>query len=428
MWDLVCGLFLLGWTIFGSLISLLWELPRDRHIGRAMRWLSLYLSSFMLGYASIGLVLLIVPLYFVWLFSVIGMDRAQLLLRTLLEIAIVCCAVCYGGEALVDKYNWTWSSILAFGIFAVVVLVTTYFAEAKELPEDCIEELPEDLPPQAVELQETVDSVLREIDGMTGLAPVKEELRRLVASIRIQKARENAGLKGGGVSYHCVFTGNPGTGKTTIARAMAKIYHALGILATDKFVETERSGLVAKYVGQTALKTNNVIDSALDGVLFIDEAYTLAGKYEKDFGHEAIDTLLKRMEDDRKRIVVIVAGYTAEMERFINDNPGLSSRFTRYIDFPDYSPSELLQIFKSLLDKGQYVCSAKAEAEFLNWMEEAVSRRDNTFGNGRFVRNCFEKITEQQALRLDKANKLSRKQLKELTVADVRAARPLVKV
>ena len=287
--------------------------------------------------------------------------------------------------------------------------------------------LPEDLPPRTVGSQENVDLILTEIDGMIGLAPVKEELRRLVASVRTQKAREKAGIKSSDASYHCVFTGNPGTGKTTIARKMAKIYHALGILATDKFVETDRSKLVGEYIGQTAPKTNDVIDSALDGVLFIDEAYTLSNRGKEDFGQEAIDTLLKRMEDDRNRLVVIVAGYTDDMKRFIGANSGLKSRFTRYIDFPDYSAEELLQMFKKTVSKNQYICSADAEAEFLDWMKDAVSKQEKGFGNGRFVRNCFERILEQQALRLDKIAKPTHKQLKELTVADVKAARKIVK-
>lgn len=287
--------------------------------------------------------------------------------------------------------------------------------------------LPEDLPPRTVGSQKNVDAILDEIDGMIGLAPVKEELRRLVASVRTQKAREKAGIKSSDASYHCVFTGNPGTGKTTIARAMAKIYHALGILATDKVVETDRSKLVAEYVGQTAVKTNDVIDSALDGVLFIDEAYTLAGQGKEDFGQEAIDTLLKRMEDDRNRLVVIVAGYTEDMKRFIGVNSGLKSRFTRYIDFPDYSAEELLQMFKNTLSKKQYICSADVEAEFFGWMKYVVSKQEKGFGNGRFVRTCFERIVEQQAMRLDKIAKPTHKQLKELTIADVEAARKLVK-
>ena len=287
--------------------------------------------------------------------------------------------------------------------------------------------LPEDLPPRTVGSQENVDAILDEIDDMIGLVPVKEELRRLVASVRTQKAREKAGIKSSGASYHCVFTGNPGTGKTTIARAMAKIYHALGILATEKFVETDRSNLVAEYVGQTAVKTNDVIDSALDGVLFIDEAYTLASKGKEDFGQEAIDTLLKRMEDNRNRLVVIVAGYTDDMKRFIAANSGLKSRFTRYIDFPDYSAEELLQMFKKTVSKNQYACCTDAEAEFFDWMKDDVSKQEKGFGNGRFVRTCFERIVEQQALRLDKIAKPTHKQLKELTVADVRVARKLVK-
>lgn len=283
--------------------------------------------------------------------------------------------------------------------------------------------LPEDLPPRTIASPDAVESILEELNHMVGLKSVKEEIRRLVKTVKVRKARERAGLKTPGSSYHCVFTGNPGTGKTTVARFIARIYHALGILATDKFVETDRSKLVAEYIGQTAPKTNDVIDSALDGVLFIDEAYTLAGKGETDFGQEAIDTLLKRMEDDRKRLVVIIAGYTNEIKKFIEANAGLRSRFTRYIDFQDYSADELLRIFMSIVDRSQYFCGDEAKNLVAEWMNDAVVHRGKGFGNGRFARSCFEKVIELQAERLFHIKSPTRKQLKELTASDIKAAR-----
>ena len=191
------------------------------------------------------------------------------------------------------------------------------------------------------------------LDSLIGLAGVKDEIGKLQSFIKIQLLRRSQGLKTSPISYHCVFTGNPGTGKTTVARIVAEIYRELGVLKKGQLVETDRSGLVAEYVGQTAVKTNKVIDSALDGVLFIDEAYSLAPSAPADFGSEAISTLLKRMEDDRDRLVVILAGYGDEMQTFIDSNPGLQSRFNRYIHFDDYSAEELMAIFELNLKEHQ---------------------------------------------------------------------------
>ena len=194
----------------------------------------------------------------------------------------------------------------------------------------------------------------KELNSLIGLASVKTEVETLTNFIKIQQTRAAKGLKTSAVSYHCVFTGNPGTGKTTVARILAKIYKKLGVVSKGHLVETDRAGLVAEYVGQTAVKTNKIIDSALDGVLFIDEAYSLISGSENDFGKEAIATLLKRMEDNRDRLIVILAGYTKNMKDFIDSNPGLQSRFNRYIEFPDYSADELLQIFEANMKKYEY--------------------------------------------------------------------------
>ena len=257
-----------------------------------------------------------------------------------------------------------------------------------------------------------------ELDTLVGLASVKEEIKTLSNFIKIQQKRKEQGLKSSSVSYHCVFTGNPGTGKTTVARIVAQIYKDLGILSKGHLVETDRAGLVAEYVGQTAVKTNKIIDSALDGVLFIDEAYSLIGTGQ-DYGKEAIATLLKRMEDNRDRLVVILAGYSKEMQDFINTNPGLQSRFNRYIDFPDYSATELLQIFEKNVEKFDYKLEKEALVAMSEYFQHAVENKDANFGNARFVRNIFEKTLEKQANRLSTDPELDTEELTLITLADL---------
>lgn len=244
------------------------------------------------------------------------------------------------------------------------------------------------------------EDAIRKLNDLIGLDSVKREVITFRNFIKIQKERKKKGLSVPPTSCHLVFSGNPGTGKTTIARIMAEIFRDLGVISKGHLIEATRADLVAGYMGQTAIKTNKVIDSALDGVLFIDEAYTLSRNTEGDYGQEAIDTLLKRMEDDRDRLVVIIAGYTNEIRNFVNSNPGLSSRFNRYIDFPDYSEDELAEIFKSLLSKYDYVMNYDAEAAMKKCIAAAVREKDNHFGNGRYVRNLFEKVIEKQANRL----------------------------
>lgn len=257
-----------------------------------------------------------------------------------------------------------------------------------------------------------------ELAKLIGLGSVKKEIETLSNYVKIQTLRYKQGMTTTPVSLHCVFTGNPGTGKTTVARIVAAIYKELGVLKSGHLVETDRSGLVAEYVGQTAVKTNKIIDEALDGVLFIDEAYSLLGG-ENDFGAEAIATLLKRMEDDRDRLVVILAGYSKEIKDFIESNPGLQSRFNRYIQFDDYTSIDLIEIFKLSLRKSQYKIKRDALNALQSYIDRELLFKDEHFGNGRFVRNLFEKVIQNQANRLTMKESISNDDLSIITLEDI---------
>lgn len=260
-----------------------------------------------------------------------------------------------------------------------------------------------------------------ELKSLIGLSRVKEEVESLRNYVDVQRRREAQGLKKLPVSYHCVFSGNPGTGKTTVARIVAGIYKDLGILKKGHLVEVQRADLVAEYVGQTAPKTNAKIDEALDGVLFIDEAYTLSTGGENDFGMEAINTLLKRMEDDRNRLVVILAGYNDEIKQFIGSNPGLESRFNRYIHFDDYTESELLEIFVFNLSNSQYQITKEAYNKVYQLICDKVATKDNHFGNARFIRNIFEKFIQKHADRIARTNSTEKSELSLLRLEDIQS-------
>ena len=265
---------------------------------------------------------------------------------------------------------------------------------------------------------ESMESLSAELDSYIGLSEVKKEVKSLINLAKVYALRRQNDLPVADMSLHMVFSGNPGTGKTMIARFMARVYHSLGVLSKGQLVETDRAGLVGGYVGQTAIKTTEVLGSALGGVLFIDEAYSLTSKSENDFGQEAVDTVLKYMEDHRDDLIVIVAGYTVPMRNFISSNPGLESRFNKYVDFADYTADEMLEIFRYNCKKSSYILSDDAVSELKKLLEIAAENAER-FGNGRGVRNLFEKVLAAQADRLAAMESVTREELMELTASDI---------
>ena len=291
-------------------------------------------------------------------------------------------------------------------------------------PAGKVEEKKEEKAEQAEQEEpvETMEDLKKELHGYIGLERIKEEVDSLINWIEICKARQEHGLPTPDLSLHMVFSGNPGTGKTMVARLMSRIYKSLGVLSKGHLVEVDRSGLVAGYVGQTAIKTAEVIEKAMGGVLFIDEAYALTNRGSMDYGMEAVDTLLKAMEDHRDDLVVIVAGYTELMQEFVHSNPGLESRFNRFMFFPDYTVEEMTGIFTMRCEKSGYTLE-DAAGDTLNEILTRESKDVEGFGNARGVRNLFEKAIAAQADRLSKGDaEITKESLMCLTRADLLAA------
>ena len=262
---------------------------------------------------------------------------------------------------------------------------------------------------------------MEDLDALVGLESIKHDVKELYDFVKVQKMRRDAGMKVAPVSLHLVFSGNPGTGKTTVARIIARLYKQIGVLSKGQLVECDRSGLVAGFVGQTALKTQEKIQAALGGVLFIDEAYALTpGDGTNDYGQEAVETILKAMEDHRDDLVVIVAGYTGPMRHFVESNPGLKSRFNKYIDFPDYSIEELLTIFEGNCRKYEYVLADEAKEEVKSLLLLKKAQNLQNFANAREARNLFETVITNQARRIAGMEHPSAEEMRQILPEDLR--------
>ncbi|QDU94599.1 AAA family ATPase [Lignipirellula cremea] len=267
--------------------------------------------------------------------------------------------------------------------------------------------------------KETLRQALADLNKLVGLQTIKQEIQELIRFLQVQQARRKQNLPTAEISLHCVFQGNPGAGKTTVARILGRIYYGMGLLKKGHTIETDRAGLVAEYAGQTGVKTGKKIDEALDGVLFIDEAYSLTAKGEDPYGAEAVQSLLKRMEDDRSRVVVVLAGYPEPMDRMLNSNPGLRSRFQHQLKFEDYGPQELLQIFDSMCKHHTYQLSPAARQTLKARLAQLHANRDEHFGNGRLARNLFEKAIRRLASRIINKAPLTRELLTTIEPTDI---------
>ena len=374
--------------------------------------------------ASVGLGCLVDVALFVVLVLAFPEDCA---VSTLIYMMAMAIPVWIVRIAVFDEGTPRWARILIGPLGALVCLALAIAhpialedsSEADETPATNNASSAAGSASPATNAVESVEEVLAELDSLVGLEEVKSEVRKIVNLAKVNEARRAQGLKVPPMTYHMVFTGNPGTGKTTVARIVARAFRALGIAKTGQLVETDRSGLVGRYEGETAVKTNAKIDEAIGGILFVDEAYQLVSGENDDYGKEAIATLLKRMEDDRDRLIVIAAGYTDEMRDFLDANSGLRSRFPRMIEFADYTAPELAAIFRSMAKKNEFALAPDLDAGLDAAIAKLTAKRDRTFGNARFVRQLFEDATARQATRLAESGELDAEALKTLALADL---------
>lgn len=374
--------------------------------------------------ASVGLGCLVDVALFVVLVLAFPEDCA---VSTLIYMMAMAIPVWIVRVAIFNERTPQWARVLIGPLGALVCLALAIAhpialddsSEADEPPATSRGASSENREVAATNKVESVEEVLAELDSLVGLEEVKSEVRKIVNLAKVNEARRAQGLKVPPMTYHMVFTGNPGTGKTTVARIVARAFRALGIAKTGQLVETDRSGLVGRYEGETAVKTNAKIDEAIGGILFVDEAYQLVSGENDDYGKEAIATLLKRMEDDRDRLIVIAAGYTDEMRNFLDANSGLRSRFPRMIEFADYTAPELAAIFRSMAKKNEFALAPDLDAGLDAAIAKLTAKRDRTFGNARFVRQLFEDATARQATRLAESGELDAEALKTLALADL---------
>ena len=279
-------------------------------------------------------------------------------------------------------------------------------------------------PGPEVEEKPSIEELLQKLDALIGLENIKQSVKSLINLVKVRKLREDNALPNPPLSLHMVFTGNPGTGKTTVARILSELYCAIGVLSKGQLVEVDRSGLVAGFVGQTAIKTSEAVEKSLGGILFIDEAYALAPELSagNDFGRESIETLLKLMEDNRNDLIVIVAGYSEPMERFITANPGLESRFNRYFEFEDYDSNQLNEIFTLMCSQSEYLLTDEAKEFAKEHFSLIYEDRDENFGNARHIRNLFEHIVSEQSDRISQMTEHTREDLTLVTLEDFKNA------